>query len=185
MSCLISKGRKDPCKDNISGIRKMYLSNFKFYKKNQMEVLGNTLVKFPDTTVYEVETAKSFRETFSNDSYNQTLEVQFNALNVISNRYIEQLLNLEFRIIIQTNNGLFKIFGLHNGLTVEGVNLTTSGTKNGFNGYKFSFEGAEEKESLYIDDLKEAGFIKGGKNLYEFQDFIPFLFQDNTIYNFN
>lgn len=190
MSCLITSGRNEICKDNISGIKRIYLSNYRGYlRKDKYTTNGNTLTYFNDgATLYEIQfgnTGNSFKETFGNDRYTQSINISLPKLDIPTNKLMEQLLNIETRVIIETNNGLIKIFGLKNGLNVNSIQLTTAGTKNGFNGYTFSFEGIEDAEAMYIDNLENAGFIIDSKTLYEFQDFTPFLFQDNKVYKFN
>ncbi|WP_277899263.1 hypothetical protein [Galbibacter pacificus] len=128
----------------------------------------------------------SYREALGSDkSYGQSISITLPMLDRPTNEIMEALLNSEFRVILELNNGIYKIFGLENGLSVDSVKLVTGGAKSEFNGYTFNFEGREEKESFYIDDLEEAGFIPYSPTLYEFQDFILHVFQDNELYNFN
>ena len=70
------------------------------------------------------------------------------------------------------NNGIYKIHGLQNGLQAGAINYVTGGSKPDFNGFKIDLNGMEEKESFFIENPFDKGFINEGFNYYE--DFIMY-----------
>lgn len=182
----LTRSYKDPCKDTISGVRRMYVAKYNFLKKFEYTVEEQTLISMPSTFVYEFDltaNGNSYKENLNSDgSYTQNLDVILKAVDKPTNKLMDTLLTCEFRVVFELYNGLYKIFGFENGLSVNSIKAETGGAKNSFNGYTFNFEGLEKQESYYVDNLHNAGLIFYREGVFAFQDFEPFLFMDNDIY---
>jgi hypothetical protein len=48
----------------------------------------------------------------------------------------------------------------------DNLTYTTGGAKTDFNGIKIDFEGLEEKQSVFVDEPFEIGFIEEGFDYY-------------------
>jgi hypothetical protein len=70
MSCGLLTGRKNPCNDNIAGIKRVYLFDYVDYLYSQIVgVKGSTLTSFPATDIYGYECVNaSFDENINNDA---------------------------------------------------------------------------------------------------------------------
>lgn len=96
--------------------------------------------------------------------YEQTISLTFAGTEIGE---IELLQKLDFRMLILDNNGLYRIFGLWNGLQGGNITYTTGNSKSDLNGFKIDFNGLEESESAYIENPFEVGFIIKGFDYYK------------------
>jgi hypothetical protein len=158
----ITQGFDRRCKDNLGGVRKLYLFPFVKYLRSQIITIGEELTSFPTTTIFEFETnVISFNEPMQENEggkfYNQNLE--FSLIGTDDFFELQKLVKKDYRIIIQDRNGNYKILGLYNGLECTNFSYNTGGGKSELNGFNLSFEGQEIRSSLFIKNLEDAGFI--------------------------
>ena len=189
MSALLTKGRKDNCKNAVGGIKTVYFSPFQYFSRNRFIIDGVTLVTIPASIIYLFEVsgnANSFAQNYDGAGfYNQSLNIQFSKQDLESKEIMESLQYMEYRIILELNDGSYRILGLENAMTCESLNITTGETKTAFAGYSLQFSGKERLSALYVDDLTDAGFLTPEDALYyQFQDFSLFNFQDGSNYEF-
>jgi len=95
----------------------------------------------------------------------------------------KELASLEFRLLFKDRNGLYRIFGLYNGLSAGNVSYNTGSGKGDLNGIKIDFTGQEESSAYFIENPADAGFIDLGTDepfyfLYQNED--RFLLQDSN-----
>jgi hypothetical protein len=150
------------CKDSQGGVSEVYLFPYIEYSNSQIVTNGNILTSFPDTTIYKFESnnipnAPEKQETDAGGKYfNQSIGLDLQYKDDFEN--IIKLLKKDYRLIFKDYNGKYRIFGLYNGLFCDSVEYTTGNSKSDFNGFKLSFNGKEEKQSLFITNLSDAGF---------------------------
>ncbi len=162
MVSTITSGYNRKCKDSLGGVDEIYLFPYVSYSRSQIITNGNILVTFPDTTIYKFYSngnpnANETQETDAGGKYfNQSLPLEIQGSN--DNNNLSKLINKDYRLIFKDRNGLYRIFGLYNGLEANGINYSTGGNKSDFNGCKISFDGKEEKQSFFITNLEDAGF---------------------------
>jgi len=163
MVSTITSGYNRKCKDNLGGVDEIYLFPFVNYSRSQINVSENILVTFPTTTIYKFYSNGSPNANESQEQddggkyYNQTLALELQGANESEN--ISKLLRKDYRLIFRDRNGLYRIFGLYNGLEAGTLNYDTGSGKSDFNGFKIDFSGKEEYQSFFINDLEEAGFF--------------------------
>ena len=81
---ILTSGRTEPCRDNIGGIKKLFLFPFVEYAHTLItQVRGKEITAFPATDVYEFDiTRGSMSESVENNdgelSYNQNLSFVLN-----------------------------------------------------------------------------------------------------------
>ena len=159
---MVSGGINRKCRDSIAGVAEIYLFKYYEYSRSQIVINDNYLVSFPTTTIYKFEvtpesTANEQQE--QNDGgkfFNQSIGLSFRSTDL---NQIEKLIDLDFRIIFKDRNGLYRIFGLYNGMQGGQISYTSGSGKADFNGLKIDFNGLEEKQSFFIENLEDAGFI--------------------------
>jgi len=163
MVSTITSGYNRKCKDSKGGLDEIYLFPYVSYSRSQIITDGNILVTFPNTTIYKFYSngSPNANETQEQDAggkyFNQSLPLELQGAN--DNNNLSKLINKDYRLIFRDRNGLYRIFGLYNGLEANGINYSTGGNKSDFNGCKISFDGKEEKQSFFITDLESAGFF--------------------------
>lgn len=188
MSCILTSGRAEiSCRDNIGGIKAVYL--FKYVSYDHTQIVGTRgaeITSFPETTVYKYEIADgSFDESINNDengvSYDQTLTFSLNKQDVETVTELHRLSNISLRYVVEYNAGYYKIGGLYKGANVDNINITTGGNKSDKNGYSVTINSSEEWKAPFISfnffiDEDDLGKL--------FQDGNNFIFQDDNNYIF-
>ena len=76
MSCVLTSGRIEPCKDNIGGVKNIYVFKYVDYLQSQIVLDGQLLTSFPGSVVYKYEVKNgTFDQEINNDengiSYSQ------------------------------------------------------------------------------------------------------------------
>ena len=166
----IISGYSRKCKDSIGGVKGVWIMKWLNHSLSQIVTNGNQLTSFPEVFIYKFESienvnASETQETDDGGKYwKQSLSLTFSGSDVSN---IEILQRVDTRILILDNNGLYRIFGLYNGMLGGNIDYTTGGGKSDLNGIKISFEGKEEKQSVFVDSPFEIGFIEEGFNYYK------------------
>lgn len=159
----IISGYNRKCKDSIGGLRKVWLCKYVKYSRSQITTDGNILTLFPDTFIYSFHSveasnaSESIEQEEGGKFFNQSISLTFQGADP---NEIELLQNIDFRILYLDNNGIYKIFGLHNGMEAGTINYETGASKNSLNGFKITFTGKEPQESVFVEDLEAVGFIE-------------------------
>lgn len=158
MSCGLTSGRKEiSCRDNIGGVKAVYLSKFIDYSFNQIEgVRGVNVTSFPSTTFFKYETQNAnFSETINNDeegiSYAQSLTFTLFKSDLLTTQELNKATNIDLRYLVEFNNGDFKIGGLWNGAKISSLDINSGGSKQDLNGYNITIESEEEYQSAFFD----------------------------------
>ena len=187
MPFLINRNRKVPCKGTQGGLKRVYITAFEPYSRAQYSVLDGELLNFPQTFVQTFElsgSSNSFSERYDGEKYTQTLTLKFPKSDSESNMQMETLNYMEWRIIVQDRNDNYFILGLDNGLTSDGLSVSSGAAHADFNGYDITFSGLEKHRAPSIQDPFTIGFLEAGE-IFQFQDLVQFQFQDGEPYQFN
>jgi len=175
----IVSGYNRKCKDSLAGVKKIWLCKYQKYNRSQIITDSNCLISIPDTFIYHfhsIEASQPVEIQEQNEGgkfYNQSISLTFKGSEIAD---LEILNYLNYRLLFLDNNGLYRIFGLYNGLESSGVIYETGQSKNSLNGFKIIFTGREEKGSFFIENLLDSGFIES--NPFEYN----LLFQNNNFF---
>lgn len=165
----IVSGYTRKCKGRIAGLKSIWLLKYVKYGRSEIITDGNLLISFPETFVFKFDSLQnpSANETMQQNEggkfYEQTISLTFSSAEVAE---IELMQQLDFRILALDNNGLYRIYGLWNGMQGGNITYTTGGGKSELNGFKIDFNGLEENESLFVENPFEIGFINEGFDYY-------------------
>jgi len=116
----LTKGRTAlNCRDNVGGIKNVYLAKFELY--NNLEIVRDkqTVTSFPNTNIYDFWTNNAvFTEQSSEDGYKYDQSLNFTLLksDLITSQQLYNIKDLYFRCILEFNDGSLRILGLYNGL---------------------------------------------------------------------
>ena len=184
---VLTKGRTEiACRDNIGGIRYVYLFKFVDYAFNEIVgVRSNNITSFPYTDVYRFDISNgSFNETINNDengiSYNQTLTFTLLKQDLFTTQELKVLTNIDFRYIVEYNDGSLKMGGVYNGANITNLELVSGGSKQELNGYNLTRESNERYKAPYMEDTS----VVTHDVSYFFQNGLNFVFQDIDNYLF-
>jgi hypothetical protein len=151
------------CKSNLGGVRKLYLFPFVKYSRSLISVVGNVLVSYPTTVIYEFDFVGTPNVDISQDEndggkfYNNN--ITFDLLGLKDAVEIQKLAKKDYIIIFEDENGNNRILGLKNGLALDSLTSNTGGAKSDLSGFNLSFKGQEEEEPYFINNLSNAGFV--------------------------
>lgn len=188
MSCAITKGRTEPCRNNIGGVKNVYFFNYNPYTAAQITIEDGFLNSFPSSTVYKYDVVNTtFVENINNDdengvSYSQNLSIRLLKQDLPTTKEINKLKDLIFNVVVEYESGVLRVLGLFNGCTVSGGSIAYGGAKNEFNGYEIQIEAQEEIQAPFITSLD---IITGNVFNYIFMDGENFIFMDENNYIFN
>jgi len=171
----IVSGYQKKCKDRTAGLKSLWLLKFVPYSRSEVITQGNILLSIPETFVFQFYSLQNPNvvETMQQNEGGKYFETNISLLFSGSNvGEIELLQKLNTRMLTLDNNGIYKVYGLNNGLQGGTINYVTGGSKPDFNGFKIDLNGMEEKESFFIENPFDKGFINEGFNYYE--DFIMY-----------
>lgn len=158
MSCDITAGRLEPCKDSISGIRNIYIFNyadlpdsaftFDATDTDVIDVLGSSLTAYK----YELKATTNTLEqtiTSSRDNgttfFEQALNISLKKITKEANKELKLLCYGRPKILVETNNGDLLLCGQEHGLDVTGGSFAnTGGALGDFSGYTLTLSGSEK-----------------------------------------
>lgn len=161
---LLTSGRTEPCKDNVGGIKEVWLSAFVPYPQNLIIGFRDMLVtSFPLTLFYKYEgREKSSSESIRDDGgYDQEITFKLIKQDVFTSVLSSILINQRTRAVVIDNTGKIKVFGIHNGLDAS-INATGGSSKSDFNGYDIRLTGMEPYKAPFISAFPGYGFVKEG-----------------------
>lgn len=182
----IVSGYNRKCKDSIAGVKTVWLLKWQKYNRSLIVTDGNYLVGFPDTFIYKFESltpptaSEQIVTSEGGKAYEQTITMSFKAP---SSRDFDQLIKNDYRLVFLDNNGLYRIFGLYNGVQCGAIDFRTGGAKSETNGYSFTLTGMEEKQSFFIENLIDLGLTEETFYLlFQNNDFMVSQNNDKLIY---
>ena len=181
MSCDITNGRIEQCKDSVSGLKAIYFINFDDLDSDDV-VYDATNTDVIDTwqpasalSIYKYElksTANSFTTSINSSRDNgttffeQTLVANLKRQDFATHKNVKLLAYGRPRIVIRTMTDQFFLMGLDQGADVSAGEISTGAALGDFNGYSLTFTAQEELPANFIDVSTEAAlataFADGG-----------------------
>ena len=164
MSCEITLGRLEPCKDAIGGIDKIIFLNFQEYQITETTPGLVDDIKEADGTTeptgYEyivrdqvsnfVQNINSSRDT-GTTFIEQVLTAQLKKLTASDNEELMLLIYGQPLAIVKDNNGKYWLFGREWGMNVESGTAQSGAAFGDLNGYNLALTGRERKLAPEVD----------------------------------
>ena len=153
MSCEISLGRLEPCKDSIGGISSVYFFN---YGVDVTVDTDGTITDIQDgggaATCYkwELKGASSLEETINSSRdmgttfFSQALNLTFKKIDAETNNEIKLLAWGRPQIVVADKNGNARMVGTEQGAEVTGGTIVTGTAMGDLYGYTLNFTGEEK-----------------------------------------
>ena len=173
MSCDITNGRIEQCKDSVSGLKAIYFINFDDLNSDPTYVTYNatdgdvidTWEPLAALTMYKYElksTANSFTTSINSSRDNgttffeQTLVANLKRQDFATHKNVKLLAYGRPRIVVRTMTDQFFLMGLDQGADVSAGEISTGAALGDFNGYSLTFTAEEELPANFIDCTTEA-----------------------------
>ena len=177
MSCEISNGRIEQCKDSVSGLKAIYIINYDKLNSDSATYLtasGSEDVIEAWTPIddsasmnlfkYELKsTANSFTTAINSSRDNgttfftQTLVANLKRQDAATTKNVKLLAYGRPRIVVRTMTDQFFLMGLDQGADVSAGEISTGAALGDFNGYSLTFTAEEELPANFLDCNTEAG----------------------------
>ena len=172
MSCDITNGRIEQCKDSVSGLKAIYFVNFDdldsdniTYDATNTDVI-DTWEPASALSMYKYElksTANSFTTAIqtSRDNgttfFEQTLVINLKRQDFATHKNIKLLAYGRPRIVVRSMTDQFFLMGLDQGADMSSGNISSGAALGDFNGYEsLTFVAMEEVPANFIDVSTEA-----------------------------
>ena len=162
MSCDITTGRTEACKESVGGLRNIYIGNYVdgLYADATSNLDADEQITSltTDLVVYKFELRgdnNTFEETNENSRDNgtsfwtQTGAIVLKKQDAATQKALKLLSYGRPHILIEDYNGNFRLAGLQNGVEVS-VSTATGGAMGDLNGYNLSFEGKEKEPAYFV-----------------------------------
>ena len=180
MSCDISHGRLEVCKDTIGGLKNIYVLNYGMYDETDITydtalgyedvITGITLTPIAPATStfiykFELKGTNSFETTITSSRENgttffeQVLSVQLKKQDAITHKQVKLLSYGRPNIIVETNAGQYFIGGLLRGMDVTAGTISNGTALGDMNGYSLTFTGQEAVPANFLDCTTEAQLV--------------------------
>ena len=169
MSCDITHGRLEQCKDVIGGLQAIYVLNYGLFDAVQdVTYVGTSdeisLITLPASTPvykFELKGTNSFETTITSSRENgttffeQVLAVTLKKQDVQTHKEIKLLTYGRPNIIVRTNANQFFIAGLARGMDVTAGTIGNGTALGDMNGYSLTFTGQEAIPANFLDCIDE------------------------------
>ena len=169
MACDLTKGRKEPCKDVVGGIKAVYFADFGditiAYDSTDTDVVEDlgTVTVFK----YEVKGNSSFEQTINSSRENgttffeQTLNLTLHKLTVQDNKELKLLAYGRPHIVVQDYNDNAFLMGAINGADVSGGTIVTGAAMGDLSGYTLALTGQELTPANFLEGATSSDAFAG------------------------
>ena len=162
MACDLTKGRKEPCKDVVGGIKAVYFVDFGDLGSVSYSDAPNgdyeiaTLDGIFNAYKYEVKGNSSLEQSINSSRENgttffeQTLNLTLHKLSKEDHKEVKILASGRPHIVVEDYNGNCMMVGLENGADVSGGTIVTGAAMGDLSGYTLTFSGMETTPANFI-----------------------------------
>lgn len=164
MSCLINKGRLEPCKDSVGGLTAVYLVDYgtlgavEYASPTSGEITSVAGVDavVPVAYKYLLKGNSSLEQTITSSRengttfYDQIVNLTLKKLSVQSNDELALIAVARPHVIVEDNNGNAMLVGLEWGADVNGGTVVTGAAMGDLSGYTLTLQGMEKKPANFL-----------------------------------
>jgi len=170
MSCDITHGRLEQCKDIVGGLQAIYVLNYGLfdpiadvvYVGTTDEIQTITLPASTNVYKFELKGTNSFETTITSSRENgttffeQVLAITLKKQDVQTHKEVKLLTYGRPNIIVRTNANQFFIAGLTRGMDVTAGTIGNGTNLGDMSGYSLTFTGQEAVPANFLDCVDEA-----------------------------
>lgn len=168
MACDLTKGRKEPCKDVVGGLKAVYFTDFGDYgtvtqTDDEITDMDGTFTAYK----YELKGNSSFEQAITSSRENgttffeQTLNLTLKKLSKEDNKELKLLAFGRPHVAVEDYNGNVFIMGLEHGAEVTGGSITTGAAMGDLSGYTLTLSASELKPANFVSGATAANPFAG------------------------
>lgn len=153
MSCLITSGIAQGCRNNAGGVKKFYIGSVNLTTATTVSSGGTgtitSFTSFSAYTFYPNKNSSDFVENYQVSiengtvGYEQVVNMSFSKLQAATRNQVLLLAQGDLWIIVEDRNGKFWLLGEEEGMTLSGGNAGSGKVLTDKNGYLLTFTGME------------------------------------------
>ena len=154
MSCALTQGYTLDCRDNVGGVKEIYITELVNMTTPMVSSGTVTAITMATGTQFwkyqlEKETSSLVEHIQTSDTngtihYEQDLDFSIRKLQANWRNEIRSLAQNRLAVIVLDRNGKYWLCGLNNGLELQNSDTLTGKAMGDFNGYQLKFKGKEE-----------------------------------------
>jgi hypothetical protein len=167
MSCDISRGRLEPCKDSVGGLNAIYfvnkgafdLSDVTYDTANTDAIESFGALSTVPAFKFDIKGGSTYTENIqgSRDNgttvFEQVLELQLTKLTKEDHKTIKLLAFGSPTVLVEDNNGNVFVAGLEHGLDISGGTIVSGAAMADMSGYTLTFTGMERTPANFLDNI--------------------------------
>lgn len=157
MACDLTRGRKEPCKDVVGGIRAVYFTDFGdlgtiTLTDDEITDMSGTFTAFK----YEVKGNSSFEQNITSSRENgttffeQTLNLTLHKLSKEDNKELKLIAFGRPHIAVEDYNGSVFLMGRQHGADVSGGTIVTGAAMGDLSGYTLTLTAMETLPANFV-----------------------------------
>jgi hypothetical protein len=157
MACDLTKGRKEPCKDVVGGLKAVYFTDFGDYgtvtqTNDEITDMSGTFTAYK----YELKGNSSFEQTITSSRENgttffeQTLNLTLKKLSKEDNKELKLMAYGRPHVAVEDYNGNVFVMGLEHGAEVTGGTISTGAAMGDLSGYTLTLSAQELKPANFV-----------------------------------
>ena len=157
MACVLTTGRKVPCKSAVGGIKSVYFADFGTLGADT--ITAGEITAFagtPDWFEFDVKGNSSLETTVNSSRengttfYTQTLNLTLTFLDKATQEELKLLAHARPHVAVEDYNGNFFLVGLEHGAEVTGGTVVTGAAMGDLSGFTLTFEGQETAPAYFV-----------------------------------
>ena len=158
MACLLTTGRKLPCKQSVGGLKNIYFMDYDpsvfSYGGGVIDDIDNTAIAYQ----YEIKGNSSLETTINSSRetgttfYQSALNLTLTFLDEPTQSQVQLLAAGRPHTIIEDYNGNFILVGYENGCDVNGGTIVTGAAFGELSGFTLTFEAMETVAPIFLED---------------------------------
>ena len=166
MSCDISRGRLEPCKDSVGGLKAVYFINkgdlgAATYDTTNTDAI-DSFAGTPTAYKFDIKGGSTYTENITSSrengttTFEQVLELQ---LTKEDHKTVKLLAYGSPHILVEDNNGNVFVAGLEHGMDISGGTIVSGAAMGDMSGYTLTFSGMERVPANFLGDtISAVGF---------------------------
>ena len=164
MACDLTRGRKEPCKDVVGGIKAVYFLDYGdvtiAYDTTDTDVIDDlgTVTAYK----YELKGNSSFEQAITSSRENgttffdQTLNITLKKLTKEDNKELKLMSYGRPHIVVHDYNGNAFLMGAEHGADVTGGTIVTGAAMGDLSGYTLTLSAQEQQPANFLEGATEA-----------------------------
>lgn len=169
MACDLTRGRKEPCKDVVGGIKAVYFIDYGdisiSYDVTDTDVIDD--LGAVTAYKYELKGNSSFEQAITSSRENgttffeQTLNLTLKKLSKEDNKELKLLAFGRPHVVVEDYNGNAFLMGAEHGAEVSGGSIATGSSMSELSGYSITLSASELTPANFLEGATSANPFAG------------------------